>query len=96
LPADTEVLTGDTAASAADTALAAVAARAAVEDMAVLMVELARAEADLTAEVGEAAEVVLMEAAAVARAEEAPVQELLQAGVEAAAIARIKTSDDPH
>jgi hypothetical protein len=32
----------------------------------------------------------------VARAEEAPVQELLQAGVEAAAIARIKTSDDPH
>jgi hypothetical protein len=72
-------LTGDTVALAAGAARAAVE----VEDPVVLMVEVAPAEAAqaevvLTAEVGEVA----------------PVQEALQAGVAAAAIARIKTSDD--
>jgi hypothetical protein len=84
----------DTVASAEGTALAAGAARAVVEaeDMGVLMGEPARALADLTEVVGEAAsaEVGLMEAAVAAarvRAEEAPAQVVGAA----AAIAKIKT-----
>ena len=84
MPGDMADLTGDTVALAAGAARAAVE----VEDPVVLMVEVApaevapaeaaQAEVVLTAEVGEVA----------------PVQEALQAGVAAAAIARIKTSDD--
>jgi hypothetical protein len=75
-------------------ALAAGVAHAAeeVEDLAALMVEVARVEAVHTEQVGAVAraEVVLTEEAE-ARVEEAPVQAVLPAGVAAAAIARIKT-----
>jgi hypothetical protein len=71
------VLAGDTV------VLAAGAARAAVEleDLAALTVEAARAEAALAG--------AALTEEAVAQAEEVPVQEVLQAGVAAAAIARM-------
>jgi len=60
-----------------------------VEDLAALMVEVAREEAALTEAVGEVARaVVVLTAEAEARVEEAPVRAVLQAGVAAAAIAR--------
>jgi hypothetical protein len=67
-------------------ALAAGVARAAVEELAAHMVEVARAEAVLTAEVA-----VVPTEEAEARVEEAPAPAVLQVGAAAAAIARIKT-----
>ena len=75
--------------------LAEVVARAAVEELAALTEEAGRAEVVLTEAVEVAARVGVVRTEAAAAEAEARVEEaVLQVGVVAAAIARVKTRDD--